>query len=73
MTRGIERFARTPVAWLAMRVAEPTGFVITRKMLLNLKDRAERLHLSNGSHQVSVTAAEETAKARAVALNQVTA
>jgi hypothetical protein len=47
VTRGIERLPGTPQAWLGMRVGELAAFIMTRRMLLNLKARAEALRASN--------------------------
>ena len=41
VTRGTQRFATTITSWLFMRVMEPAAFLMTRRMLLNLKQRAE--------------------------------
>jgi hypothetical protein len=43
VSRGAERTPNTATLWLLMRVMEPASFVMTTKMLLNLKNRAERL------------------------------
>ena len=43
VTRGTERFANTFGAWVFMRVMEPAAFVMTRRMLLGVKQRAEAL------------------------------
>ena len=43
VTRGTERYSNTFGAWLFMRVMEPAAFVMTRRMLLGLKQRAEAL------------------------------
>ena len=43
VSRGTERFANTVGAWLFMRVMEPAALVMTRRMLLGLKQRAETL------------------------------
>jgi len=43
VTRGTERFPNTVGAWLFMRIMEPASFVMTRRMLLGLKRRAERV------------------------------
>ena len=43
VSRGTERFPRTLSAWLLMRVMEPAAFVMTRRMLLGVKRRAESL------------------------------
>jgi hypothetical protein len=41
VTRGTERVPKTAGGWLMMRVMEPAAFVMTRRMLLTLKQRAE--------------------------------
>jgi hypothetical protein len=43
VSRGTERIPNTASAWLFMRVMEPAAFVMTRRMLLGLKQRAETL------------------------------
>jgi hypothetical protein len=43
VSRGTERFAASLSAWLFMRVMEPAAFIMTRRMLLGLKHRAEAL------------------------------
>jgi hypothetical protein len=47
VTRGSERLPCTPLAWLGMRVGELAAFIMTRRMLLNLKERAEALQASH--------------------------
>ncbi len=42
ISRGTER-AKGIGGWLAMRVIEPAGFIMTRRMLLGVKQRAEAL------------------------------
>lgn len=46
VSRGIERIPNTVVAWLGMRIMEPAAFIMTRRMLLGVKERAERLRAS---------------------------
>jgi hypothetical protein len=46
VTRGTERFSNTVGAWLFMRVMEPAAFVMTRRMLMGVKQRAEALRAS---------------------------
>jgi hypothetical protein len=48
-TRGAERFSNTVGAWLFMRVMEPAAFVMTRRMLLGVKQRAEALRASTSA------------------------
>jgi hypothetical protein len=43
VTRGTERFRNTVTSWLFMRVMEPAAFIMTRRMLLGVKQRAEAL------------------------------
>ena len=46
VTRGTERYANTVAAWLFMRMMEPAAFLMTRRMLLGVKQRAEALRAS---------------------------
>jgi hypothetical protein len=43
VSRGTERYANTVGTWLFMRVMEPAAFIMTRRMLLGVKERAEAL------------------------------
>jgi hypothetical protein len=43
VSRGTERVPNTASGWFFMRVMEPAAFVMTRRMLLGLKQRAETL------------------------------
>ena len=43
VSRGTERYKNTFGAWAFMRVMEPAAFIMTRRMLLGLKQRAEAL------------------------------
>ena len=43
VSRGAQRFANTISTWLFMRVMEPAAFIMTRRMLLGVKQRAEAL------------------------------
>ena len=43
VTRGTERVPRNPLWWLGMRVMEPAAFLMTRRMMLGVKERAESL------------------------------
>jgi len=43
VSRGTQCFAQSTCAWLFMRVMEPAAFIMTRRMLLGLKQRAETL------------------------------
>jgi hypothetical protein len=52
VSRNTVRHPRTVGAWLFMRVLEPAAFLMTRRMLLGLKKRAERLAASAGSRPI---------------------
>ncbi len=41
VSRGSERVPRSVAAWIGMRVMEPAAFIMTRRMLLGVKERAE--------------------------------
>ena len=41
--RGAERVPATPLWWLMMRVMEPAAFIMTRRFMLGVKQRAESL------------------------------
>lgn len=41
VTRGTERVPNTLLWWLGMRIMEPASFVMTRRFLLGVKERAE--------------------------------
>jgi hypothetical protein len=43
VSRGAQCYANTIGAWLFMRVMEPAAFLMTRRMLLGVKQRAEAL------------------------------
>ena len=43
VSRGAQRYANSLRAWLFMRVMEPAAFIMTRRMLLGVKQRAEAL------------------------------
>jgi hypothetical protein len=49
VTRGTECFTNTVGTWLFMRVMEPAAFIMTRRMLLGLKQRAEALKAAHTS------------------------
>jgi hypothetical protein len=46
VTRGTERVPKTLLWWLGMRIIEPASFIMTRRMLLGVKERAEALRTS---------------------------
>lgn len=43
VSRGTQRCGNTIASWLFMRVMEPAAFIMTRRMLLGVKQRAEAL------------------------------
>ena len=43
VSRGTEHFPNTVLAWVLMRVMEPAALIMTRRMLIGLKQRAEKL------------------------------
>jgi hypothetical protein len=45
VSRGTERLPNTVGAWFGMRIMEPAAFIMTRRMLLGLKQRAETLRV----------------------------
>ena len=48
VSRGTEHYPRTPLWWLGMRVMEPAAFIMTRRFLLGVKERAEALRAGVG-------------------------
>ncbi len=44
--RGTERIPHTLLWWIAMRLMEPAAFIMTRRMMLGVKQRAETLRRS---------------------------
>jgi hypothetical protein len=48
VTRGTERVPNTLLWWLGMRIMEPASFIMTRRFLLGVKERAEALRASAG-------------------------
>jgi hypothetical protein len=60
VSRGTERVPRGPAWWLGMRIMEPAAFIMTRRMLLNVKQRAEALRAPSDGR------ARDTSQASAV-------
>jgi hypothetical protein len=50
VTRGTERFRKNLATWLFMQVMKPAAFIMTRRMLLGLKERAEALRRERVEH-----------------------
>ena len=48
VTRGSERVQSSPPWWLGMRIIEPASFIMTRRFLLGVKERAEALRAQTG-------------------------
>jgi hypothetical protein len=46
VNRGMERTPNTVLWWLFMRVSEPAAFIMTRRFMLGVKQRAETLRSS---------------------------
>jgi hypothetical protein len=46
VNRGTERTPNTPLWWLWMRIMEPASFIMTRRFMLGIKQRAEALGAS---------------------------
>jgi hypothetical protein len=44
--RGAERYPNTPLYWLFARIMEPAAFIMTRRFMLGIKERAEALQAS---------------------------
>ena len=57
VSRGTQRFANTISTWLFMRVMEPAAFIMTRRMLLGVKQRAEAKAASTGRSRANRQAA----------------
>jgi hypothetical protein len=58
VSRGTQRFANTISTWLFMRIMEPAAFIMTRRMLLGVKQRAEALKaVRNGQGRANRQAA----------------
>ena len=65
VTRGTERFTKTVATWAFMRVMEPAAFIMTRRMLLGVKERAEAVHPTMRAK----SSVERSRKASAMNLN----
>jgi hypothetical protein len=52
VSRNRVRAPATCVSWCFMRVIEPAAFLMTRRMLLGLRARAERLAAARGAERV---------------------
>jgi hypothetical protein len=53
VTRGTERFQKNLGTWLFIQVLKPAAFIMTRRMLLGLKQRAETLRHERLQHGIS--------------------
>jgi hypothetical protein len=61
VTRGTERVPNTARWWLGMRVMEPASFIMTRRFLFGVKERAEALRASDGRRAAAHGPAAEDA------------
>jgi hypothetical protein len=59
LSRGSERFDRNIATWLFMQVMKPAAFIMTRRMLLGLKARAETLRRERPQQGTSGGAADQ--------------
>jgi hypothetical protein len=57
VSRGMERYQKNIGTWLFMMVMKPAAFVMTRRMLLGVKGRAEALKRERVKQAVSARAA----------------
>jgi hypothetical protein len=57
VSRNSIRTPHTVGSWLLLRVIEPAAFLMTRRMLLGLTQRAERLAEERRSHTIAVSIA----------------
>jgi hypothetical protein len=53
VSRGTEQIPTTVIGWFFMRVMEPAAFIMTRRMLRGLKERAEMLRWKHSRGDVS--------------------
>jgi hypothetical protein len=53
VSRGHERFQDNVATWLFMQIMKPAAFIMTRRMLLGLKERAETLRHERLQHSMS--------------------
>ena len=49
VSRGSEQVPNNPLWWLGMRIMEPAAFIMTRRCLLGVKERAEALRAQTGT------------------------
>lgn len=56
VSRGTERFQKNIATWLFMCIMKPAAFIMTRRMLLGLKERAETLRRERLQHGGSARA-----------------
>lgn len=58
VNRGTEWTPNAPLWWLFMRISEPAAFIMTRRFMLGVKQRAETLHASAPANPVPPQAAQ---------------
>jgi hypothetical protein len=49
--RGTEQIPKGVLGWIGMRVMEPAAFVMTRRFMLGVKERAEALRAQESAHR----------------------
>jgi hypothetical protein len=58
VSRGTESVPNNPLWWLFMRISEPAAFIMTRRFLLGVKQRAEALRASGSSETAPLHSAQ---------------
>jgi hypothetical protein len=58
VSRGTEFVPNNPLWWLFMRISEPAAFIMTRRFLLGVKQRAETLRASGSSETAPLHSAQ---------------
>ena len=61
VSRGTERLPHTVGAWFGMRIMEPAAFIMTRRMLLGLKQRAETLRVEASARASDARGSQDAA------------
>jgi hypothetical protein len=54
VTRGTERVPKGPLWWVGMRLMEPASFIMTRRFMLGVKERAEALSRTSPNDSASI-------------------
>ncbi len=69
VTRGTERVPSSPLWWLGMRIMEPASFIMTRRFLFGVKERAEALRAAAGPRTAGRGGAPTAGAARSADLH----